>query len=89
METETGNHSNLRGSRQRRAQITNDDVRFFLPKPGSLPATPELGMEIGSEGEALVQAFKDGGVFYVVVTWSATTEIDGSEPKIVKQALKR
>ena len=40
-----------------------------------------------NEGEALVQAFKSGQVFYTLVAWKAVPEINGNEPKIVKQAL--
>lgn len=50
---------------------------------------PELGQEMASEGEALVQAFKSGQVFYTLVAWKAVPEINGNEPKIVKQALTR
>jgi hypothetical protein len=44
---------------------------------------------MASEGEALVQAFKSGQVFYTLVAWKAVPEINGNEPKIVKQALSR
>jgi hypothetical protein len=44
---------------------------------------------MAGEGEALVQAFRSGQVFYTVAAWRATTEIDGSEAKIVKQAAVR
>ncbi len=75
--------------RRRRWEMTSDNVRYFLAKAGSSPDKPELGQEMASEGDALVKAFKDGGVFYTLVAWSATTQISGNEPKIVKQAMKR
>jgi len=82
--------SSERGFGHRRKRTDeNANVRFFLPKPGSSAAKPELGQEITNEGEALVQAFKSGQVFYTLVTWRAITEITGNEPKIVKQAVKR
>ncbi len=81
--TETGK------ARRRRWEMTSDNMRYFCPKPGSSQERPELGQEMATEGEALVKAFKDGGVFYTLVAWSATTEMDGNEPKIIKQALKR
>lgn|SRR5690349_2067007 len=80
---------NGRTDRRRRPEITSHNVRYFLPKPGSSEEEPELGQEITNEGEALVQAFKSGQVFYTLVTWRAITEITGNEPKIVKQAVKR
>jgi len=42
-----------------------------------------------SEGEALVQAFRLGQVFYTLVVWKPIPEINGNEPRIVKQALSR
>lgn len=80
---------NGRGERRRRWEITSDHVRYFLPKPGSSSDKPELGQEMTNEGEALVQAFKSGLVFYTLVAWRAVPEITGNEPKIVKQALNR
>jgi hypothetical protein len=69
--------------------MTTENVRYFLPKQGSTGDKPELGQEMSNEGEVLVQAFKSGQVFYTVVAWKAVPEINGNEPKIVKQALSR
>jgi hypothetical protein len=78
-----------RNGRRRRWEMTSDNVRFFLPAPGSSPEVPELGQEVSSEGDALVHAFKSGEVFYTVVAWKAVTEMNGNEPRIVKQAVSR
>jgi hypothetical protein len=78
-----------RNVRRRRWEMTSENVRYFLPKPGSAQEKPELGQEMASEGEALVQAFKSGQVFYTLVVWKAVPEINGNEPRIVKQALSR
>jgi hypothetical protein len=78
-----------RGSRRRPREVASDCVRYFLPKPSSPSEKPDLGQELSSEGEALVQAFKSGQVFYTVVAWSAVPDINGNEPRIVKQALSR
>ena len=78
-----------RNGRRRRWEMTSENVRYFLPKSGSSSEKPELGQEMASEGEALVQAFKSGQVFYTLVAWKAVPEINGNEPKIVKQALTR
>jgi hypothetical protein len=78
-----------RNGRRRRWEMTSDNVRYFLPKSGSSSEKPELDQEMASEGEALVQAFKSGQVFYTLVAWKAVPEINGNEPKIVKQALSR
>lgn len=86
--TKTANDTATSG-RRRRWEMTSENVRYFLPKSASSSEKPELGQEMTNEGEALVEAFKSGQVFYTVVAWKAVTEINGNEPKIVKQALPR
>jgi hypothetical protein len=77
-------------SRRRRRNGADANVRYFLPRPGSSPTTPELGQEVASEGEALIQAFKSGQTFYTLTAWKAVPEINGSgSPVIVKQAVAR
>ncbi len=74
----------------RRKRRNGDDagVRYFLPKPGSTAATPELGQEVASEGEALIQAFRSGQTFYTLTAWKAVPEVNGKgSPVIVKQAV--
>lgn len=78
-----------RTGRRRRWEMTSENVRYFLPKSGSSEEKPELGQEMPTEAEALVQAFKSGQVFYTLVAWRAMPEINGSEPRIVKQVLAR
>lgn len=78
-----------RSIRRRRWEMNADNVRYFMPKSGSSSEKPELGQEVETEGEALVQAFKNGQVFYTVVAWRAMPEITGNEPRIVKQAVSR
>jgi hypothetical protein len=77
-------------ARRKRRNIEDANVRYFLPKPGSSPATPELGQEVASEGEALIQAFRSGQTFYTLTAWKAVPEVNGSDsPVIVKQAVTR
>ena len=75
-------------SASRRRRNANDvNLRYFLVKPGSSPAKPELGQEMASEGEALIEAFKSGQPFYTVTAWKAVPEVKGGNPVIVKQAI--
>jgi hypothetical protein len=76
-------------ARRKRRNGSFDDaqVRYFLPKAGSSAATPELGQEVASEGEALIQAFRSGQTFYTVAAWKAVPEVNGGSPVIVKQAV--
>jgi hypothetical protein len=78
-----------RNGRRRRPEMASENVRYFLLKSGSSTEKPELGQEMTNEGEALVQAFKSGQVFYTLVAWKAVPEINGNEPKIVKQVFDR
>ena len=72
---------------RRRRNGTDVNLRYFLVKPGSSPAKPELGQEMASEGEALIEAFRTGQPFYTVTAWKAVPEVNGANPVIVKQAV--
>jgi hypothetical protein len=88
-EPPAGSSAGAHFRRRKRAQETGN-LRFFLPKAGSSPAKPELGQEIASEGEALIEAFKNGQHFYTLTAWKAVPEVNGSSsPVIVKQAVAR
>jgi len=63
-------------------------LRYFLLKADSSPGVPELGPEVASEGEALIQSFKSGQPFYTLAVWKAVPEVNGGgSPVIVKQAV--
>jgi hypothetical protein len=94
METKTPDSSampattSVGGTNARRRHRNGDpNLRYFLPKSGSSPAKPELGQEMTSEGEALIEAFKNGQPFYTLTTWKAAPEMSGGSPVIVKQAV--
>jgi hypothetical protein len=53
-------------ARRRHRNGSDPNLRYFLPKSGSSPAKPELGQEMASEGEALIEAFKNGQPFYTL-----------------------
>ncbi len=74
---------------RRRRETATEKPRYFLSKTGSSTDKPELGQEMTCEGEALLQAFKSGQVFYTLIAWKAVPEINGNEPRIVKQTLSR
>lgn len=76
------------GLRRKRRNSDDAGVRYFLPKPGSSPTAPELGQEVVSEGEALIQAFRSGQPFYTLTAWKAVPEVNGGGcPVILKQAV--
>jgi hypothetical protein len=74
---------------RRRWEMTSANVRYFLPKAGSSHDKPELGREMPSEGEALVEAFRTGQFLFTLVAWKAAPELDDDGPRIVKQAMNR
>lgn len=75
---------------RRKKRVREDgNLRYFLPRPGSSPAKPELGQEMASEGEALIEAFKSGQPFFTLTAWKAVPEVNGGNPVIVRQAIAR
>jgi hypothetical protein len=75
-------------ARRRHRNGSDPNLRYFLPKSGSSQAKPELGQEMASEGEALIEAFKNGQPFYTLTAWKAVPEVNGGgSPVIVKQAV--
>lgn len=83
---ENGDGKQETGTRGRRRNRDIDSkARFFLPKQGSTLKVPELGQEMTTEGDALVQALKRDQHFYVVTVWKAVAEQNGGNPVIIKQ----
>ena len=71
-------------------QQTEEVVRYFLAKEGSSIEKPELGVEVASEGEALIKAFQSkNGVIYAVLAYKAEAEIQGGSPTLVKRPLRK
>ena len=82
---ESGAPRKTRRSRQQSEEI----ARYFLAKEGSSVEKPELGVEVASEGEALIKAFQSkNGVIYTVLAYKAEAEIQGGSPTLVKRALR-
>jgi hypothetical protein len=83
----TANDGSTRRKRRNGVEVS---LRYFLPKPGSSPDSLELGQEVASEGEALIQSFKSSQPFYTLAAWKAVPEVNGGgSPVIVKQAVTR
>jgi hypothetical protein len=75
---------------RRSRQQSEEVVRYFLAKEGSSIEKPELGIELASEGEALIKAFQSkNGVIYTVLTYKAEAEIQGGSPTLVKKPLRK
>ena len=75
---------------RRSRQQTEEVVRYFLAKEGSSIEKPELGLEVATEGEALIKAFQSkNGVVYAVLAYKAEAEIQGGSPTLVKRPLRK
>ena len=75
---------------RRSRQQTEEVVRYFLAKEGSSIEKPELGVEVATEGEALIKAFQSkNGVVYTVLAYKAEAEIQGGSPTLVKRPLRK
>ena len=72
-------------SRRRRRNSEDTKARFFLPKPGSSLKNPELGQEMTTEGDALIQSLKSDQHFYALTVWKGVAEQKSGNPVIVKQ----
>ena len=87
METKLATHDTGPVQSRRRRNASHIPLRFFLLKQGSSAAKPELGQELASEGEALIEAFRTGQPLYTLAAWKAVTEVNGGNPMIVKEPL--
>jgi hypothetical protein len=76
-----------RGRKSR--QSAEDASRFFLGKTGSSSGRPELGEEATDENQALIKAFQQGGVIYVITSYRVEAEIQGGTPILVKRPLQK
>ena len=77
-----------RGRRSR--QQTEEVARYFLAKEGSSAEKPALGVEVPSEGEALIKAFQSkNGVIYTLLAYKAEAEMQEGSPTLVKRPLRK
>ena len=77
------------GSRRRRGTRAAElsAGRFFLIKTSGNGAV-ELGQEVASENEAMVESFRVGGSYAVVTEWKAAVDLATGAPVITKEAVK-
>jgi hypothetical protein len=81
--------SEPRRARKARQQ-TEEVVRYFLAKEGSSVEKPELGVEVPSEGEALIKAFQSkNGVIYTLLAYKAEAEMLEGSPTLVKRPIRK
>ena len=89
MQPNAGSAGEPKRGRKARQQ-TEEVVRYFLAKDGSTVAKPELGLEVPSEGDALIKAFQSkDGIIYTVLAYKAEAELQGGSPTLVKRPLRK
>ena len=76
-ETQAGHVT--RGTRKPRSSVVNgtEAQRFFLAKPGSSGAVPELGKELPGEAQAMGESFKTGLNYFVISEWRGVADFSG------------
>ena len=74
--------------RRRGARVPEPSTaRYFLIKTSG-NGTVELGQEVASENEAMVESFRVGGNFAVVTEFRAQVDLATGVPVIKKEAVK-
>ena len=75
---------------RRSRKDSEEVVRYFLAKEGSSVEKPELGVEVPSEGEALIKAFQSkDGVIYTLLAYKAEAEMLEGSPTLVKRPIRK
>lgn len=79
-----------RGARKMRTNVSDgsETQRFFLAKPGSGGAVPELGKELPAEPQAMGESFKTGLNYFVVSEWRGVADFSGRKPQLGREAAR-
>jgi len=78
-----------RGIRKTQAAVVGGETqRFFLAKPGSSGAGPELGKELSGEAEAIVESLKTGLNYFVISEWRGVADFSGKKPQLAREAAR-
>jgi hypothetical protein len=87
-ETQAGHIT--RGARKLRSGVANgtEAQRFFLAKPGSSGAAPELDKELPGEAQAMGESFKTGLNYFVVSEWRGVADFSGKKPQLSREAAR-
>ena len=72
---------------RRLRQGAEESPRFFLGKTNASSGRPELGEEAADENQALIKAFQQTGVIYVIHTYRVEAEVQEGLPTLVKRPL--
>jgi hypothetical protein len=70
-------------------EVTMEAERFFLSKPGPSGGHLDLGRELASEAEAIVESLKASVSYFSVVEWRGIADFSGKKPQLKKEAVPR
>jgi hypothetical protein len=63
--------------------------RFFLSVSAQAGAEPALGREIDTEAQAILEAFREGKTFFVVLECKVVPDTSGKTPQLSKELVSR
>ena len=69
----------------RRPRNPDENIRYFVGRPGDGDGKPMLEQEVASEPEALVIAFKTDSLVYLITEYRVTQRIEGSLVRLEKE----
>jgi hypothetical protein len=82
----------VRTPRTETEQIHPAHARYFLGKQatdGNSKSAPELGSEVASEGDALVEALRLGATYFVVEEYRSVPHFEGKNPQLKREPVVR
>jgi hypothetical protein len=65
----------------------NGTARYFLSKSNGNDGTLAFGLEMASEGEALVEALRLGVTYYEIQEYRVVPDFSGRKPLLGKEAV--
>lgn len=79
-----------RGTRKARTVQSSEaeGQRFFLTKATGTSSVPELGKELPTEPEAIVESLKTGLTYWVVSEWRGVADFSGRKPQLRREAAR-
>jgi hypothetical protein len=66
-------------------QKSSAGERFFLSESAQPGAEPALGREIDSEVQAILEAFREGKTFFIVLECKVVPDVSGKTPQLSKE----
>ena len=82
-----GNLEVIKKRKQVKVEGPQEAVRYFIAKENGVTTLPQLGKELASEKEALIESLRTGLSFFAISEWRAIPDFSGKNPQILKQTV--